>query len=78
MSANFVNPTEIAMPVRRKRPTKRRRLLTVAELAEYLRVHPTTIYRLLKREQIPGFKIGDSWRVSPEQIDRWLGENKKP
>jgi excisionase family DNA binding protein len=38
------------------------RILTVREVSEYLRVHPTTIYRLLRLKQIPGFLVGSDWR----------------
>lgn len=47
------------------------KVLTVKELSEYLRVHPSTIYRLLKRGQLPGFKLGSDWRFNIEAIDRW-------
>lgn len=47
------------------------RLVTVKELSTYLRVHSSTIYRLLKRGEIPGFKLGSDWRFSLEAIDRW-------
>lgn len=47
------------------------RLVTVKELSSYLRVHPSTIYRLLKRGELPGFKLGSDWRFSLEAIDRW-------
>ena len=46
-------------------------LLTVRELADYLRVHPTTVYRLLRAKQLPGFRVGSEWRFSIEVIDRW-------
>jgi excisionase family DNA binding protein len=49
----------------------RTRLVTVKELSSYLRVHPSTIYRLLKRGEIPGFKLGSDWRFNLEAIDRW-------
>jgi excisionase family DNA binding protein len=49
-------------------PTK---VLTVNELAQYLRVHRSTIYRLLKRHELPGFKIGSDWRFNVEAIDKW-------
>ena len=49
-------------------------VLTIGEVAEMLRVHPTTVYRLLKRGDIPGFKIGGNWRVSVNALDRWMSE----
>ncbi len=51
-----------------QQPTK---VLTVNELAEYLRVHRSTIYRLLKKGLLPGFKIGSDWRFNVEVIDQW-------
>jgi excisionase family DNA binding protein len=53
---------------------KARAVLTIGEVAEMLRVHPTTVYRLLKRGDIPGFKIGGNWRVSVNALDRWMSE----
>jgi excisionase family DNA binding protein len=47
------------------------KVLTVGELSEYLRVHRSTIYRLLKSGQLPGFKIGSDWRFNVEVIDDW-------
>jgi excisionase family DNA binding protein len=47
------------------------KVLTVSELSEYLRVHRSTIYRLLKKGQLPGFKIGSDWRFNVEVIDEW-------
>jgi len=41
------------------------------ELAEYLRVHPSTIYRLLRESTLPAFKVGSDWRFRREAIDRW-------
>jgi excisionase family DNA binding protein len=46
-------------------------VMTVREVAAYLRVHPGTIYKLLKRHQIPAFRIGSDWRFRIEAIDRW-------
>jgi excisionase family DNA binding protein len=47
------------------------KVITVGELAEHLRVHRSTLYRLLKKGQLPGFKIGGDWRFTVEEIDRW-------
>jgi excisionase family DNA binding protein len=46
-------------------------VLTVLEVADYLRVHPSTVYRLLKNRQLPGFKMGSDWRFNLESIDQW-------
>ena len=51
--------------------TENARVLTVTELSEYLRVHRSTIYRLLRRGQLPAFKIGSDWRFNVEAIDEW-------
>ena len=50
------------------------RVLTLEEVASYLRVHPSTIYRLLKKKQLPAFKVGSDWRFNLESIDRWRTE----
>jgi excisionase family DNA binding protein len=47
------------------------KVITVDELTEYLRIHRSTLYRLLKRQQLPGFRIGSDWRFNVEAIDEW-------
>jgi excisionase family DNA binding protein len=46
-------------------------ILTIAELSDHLRVHPTTIYRLLREGRIPGFRVGSAWRFSRASIEKW-------
>jgi excisionase family DNA binding protein len=46
-------------------------VLNLAEVAGYLRVHPSTVYRLVKKHLIPAFKVGSDWRFNQESIDRW-------
>jgi excisionase family DNA binding protein len=48
-----------------------RTLMTLQETAGYLRVTRSTIHRLLKRNQIPAFRIGRHWRFNAEEIDNW-------
>jgi excisionase family DNA binding protein len=50
------------------------RIMTVRELANYLRVHPMTIYRQLKLGQLPAFRVGGDWRFNVEAIDSWCLE----
>jgi excisionase family DNA binding protein len=56
-----------------KTPRDTEPVMTVRELSAYLHVHTSTIYKLLKRNQIPAFHIwGSYWRFNVEEIDRWL------
>ena len=50
------------------------RVLTVQEVSKYLRVHPSTIYRMLKKNQLPAFRVGSDWRFTVEAIDKWREE----
>jgi excisionase family DNA binding protein len=52
-------------------PSTRVRILTVSELSEYLNVHRSTIYRLLRERKLPGFRPGSDWRFSVDAIQRW-------
>jgi excisionase family DNA binding protein len=54
------------------------KLMTVREVSAYLHVHPSTIYKLLKRHQIPAFHVGSDWRFNIESIDRWRLQQGKP
>jgi excisionase family DNA binding protein len=46
-------------------------IYTIKELADRLRVHPTTIYRLLRQGRLPGFRVGSNWRFNPRAIEQW-------
>ena len=52
-------------------------ILTLENVAEYLRVHPSTIYQLLKKKQLPAFKLGHDWRFNRESIDRWRADAER-
>ncbi len=47
-------------------------VMTVEELAEYLKLDPQTIYRRFRRGDLPGVKIGKAIRFKREVIDAWL------
>jgi excisionase family DNA binding protein len=51
-----------------------RRVMTVQDVSAYLRVHPSTVYRLLKRNELPAFRVGSDWRFNVEAIDRWRSQ----
>ena len=47
-------------------------ILTIKELAEYLKVAEKTIYRLIAAKKIPAFKVGGAWRFRKSDIDAWI------
>lgn len=49
-------------------------LMTLAEVADYLRVTQKTIYRLLEQGKIPATKVGRQWRFNRKTIDEWLNK----
>ncbi len=46
-------------------------VFTIKVLSEHLRVHPTTIYRLLRQGRLPGFRVGSNWRFNRTAIEQW-------
>jgi excisionase family DNA binding protein len=52
-------------------------VMTVKEVSELLRIHETTVYKMVKEGKIPAFKIGSDWRFLKHRIVRWLAEQNK-
>lgn len=46
--------------------------LSVEDVAKRFGVNPTTIYRLVQRGLLPGFKVGMQWRFSPAMLESWV------
>jgi excisionase family DNA binding protein len=51
-------------------------MLTLEDVAQFLKVHPSTVYRLLKNRSIPAFKVGSDWRFNQDSIERWIKERE--
>lgn len=52
-------------------------IMTVKEVADYLKVNDRTVYRLATTNKIPGFKVGGSWRFRRKEIELWINEQSK-
>ena len=48
------------------------RLLTLPEAAELLQVSTRTLQRMIRRKDLPAFKVGGQWRVRESQLARWI------
>ena len=51
-------------------------VLTVDEVARYLRVHPMTVQRWCRTGELPAAKIGRAYRIKRGDLDRWWGEHQ--
>jgi excisionase family DNA binding protein len=49
-------------------------ILTVREVAEYLRMSEAKVYRLANERHLPAIRIGKSWRFRKDLLDEWLSQ----
>ena len=50
----------------------RTQIMTPKEAAKYLGLHLITIYRLIKKGELPSFKVGGQWRFKKDLLDTWI------
>ena len=51
-------------------------LITLEEVAAYLRLSKDTVYRMAQAGKIPASKVGNQWRFRREEVDAWLEKHK--
>ena len=47
-------------------------VLTIKDVADYLKVNERTIYRLAASGELPGFKVGNSWRFKQSELEQYI------
>ncbi len=52
------------------------KLMTLEEVAKYLRLSVHTLYKMAEQRRIPALKAGKQWRFKKEEIDKWLRTKK--
>jgi excisionase family DNA binding protein len=50
-------------------------LLTVKQVADYLKIDKFTVYRLIVQGKLPAYKVGGQWRLNRKMLERWLRQN---
>lgn len=53
----------------------RDKIMTLEEVAEYLRVKPQTIYTWAQEKKIPAAKLGREWRFKKSMVDKWFNDS---
>jgi len=51
------------------------KIMTVKKVANYLDIHPMTLYKLAREGKVPAFKVGGQWRFQKKVLDRWVAQN---
>jgi excisionase family DNA binding protein len=51
-------------------------VMTIRDAAAFLHCHTSTLYRLVKRGEIPAFRLGGSWRLTWDALERWMRESQ--
>ena len=51
--------------------------MTVRDVAKFLSVDEKTIYRLVSKGELPGFKVLGSWRFQKSDLDSWIESRKQ-
>jgi len=51
-------------------------IMTIGEVAKYLRIPKSTVYILAQEGKIPCQKVGRQWRFHKDMIDGWIKEGK--
>jgi len=50
---------------------------TIKDLASYLKLKEKTAYALVAKGEIPGFKVGGSWRFSKPDVEKWIKDKTR-
>ena len=53
-------------------------ILTVRDVAEQLKLHPSTAYKLIRAGEIPAFRLGFEWRIRQDVLNKWIDERSRP
>jgi excisionase family DNA binding protein len=51
--------------------------MTISDLAEYLQVSKSSLYKLVQTGRVPGQKVGKHWRFHKESVDEWLKRSNR-
>jgi excisionase family DNA binding protein len=74
MMKTITQSSRVAAP--EKEPDAPTEIMTRYQVADYLMCHPHTVYRLLKKRQIPAFRLFSEWRFRRSDIEKWIRESE--
>jgi excisionase family DNA binding protein len=57
--------------------TTNKDIMTMKELADYLKIAEKTAYRFASEKKVPGFKVGNAWRFRKSEVDNWIKKQEE-
>lgn len=63
---------EHSKPIKTNFVNSNNEIITIKELADYLKIAEKTAYRFALEKKIPGFKVGKAWRFRVKEIEEWI------
>ena len=60
-----------------QRAERRPTVMTLEEVARYLRINKSTVYRMARDGTLPAWKLGNAWRFKKESIERWIASTQR-
>jgi excisionase family DNA binding protein len=60
-----------------QRTEQRPTVMTLEEVARYLRINKSTVYRMARDGTLPAWKLGNVWRFKKEAIESWIAGNQR-
>lgn len=77
-----VSPTHVPLPAGDQMSEQPDEILTIDEVAAFLKAGKRTVYRLAASGEIPAFKLGGTWRFRRSELNQWIAASiqtkKKP
>ncbi|MBZ0159041.1 helix-turn-helix domain-containing protein [Candidatus Methylomirabilis sp.] len=61
------------MQKQERRPT----IMTLEEVARFLRLNKSTVYRMAREGTLPAWKLGNVWRFKKEAIEEWIVNSQR-
>lgn len=59
------------------RPERRPTIMTLEEVARFLRLNKSTIYRMARDGTLPAWKLGNVWRFKKDAIEGWIANSEQ-
>ena len=76
-SDELIKTIQFLLGMENANSSKAKQYLSIDDVANSFGINQTTVYRLVQKGLLPGFKVGAQWRFSRESLESWIVRQKK-